>query len=110
MDEYAWAFAIGAFAGFVNYLQRFSAPPAERPAWEWVVLMVKAFTGGFVGVLTGWLVATSIENKSYVYFAIAVAGYGGPLTLDAFWSAGREFLVSWSARAAQRPPDGGPKG
>jgi hypothetical protein len=108
VEQIAWAFALAGFAGFVNYLQRFTAP-ADRPAWEWSVAAIKVITGAFVGLLTLWLIRKHIEDTGYVYFAIAIAGYGGPLTLDAFWSAGRDVVVSWASRAAQGGKNDGPK-
>jgi hypothetical protein len=44
-------------------------------------------TGAFVSLLTLWLIGKSMEG-SHVYFAIAVAGYGGPVTLDFFLQLG----------------------
>lgn len=110
MEQVAWTFVLAGFAGFVNYLQRFAGAPAERPPWEWSVAGIKVVTGAFVGLLTLWLIRKHIEDHGYVYFAIAIAGYGGPLTLDAFWAAGKEVVVSWATRAAQGSKDDPPKG
>lgn len=103
--ELIWTFALAGFAGFVNYIQRFAGPKAERPPWEWVPCGVKVFTGAFVGLLTIWLLSDSIKDKGYVNFAIAIAGYGGPLTLDFFLQLGRDTL----SRAAQKVQDSPPK-
>lgn len=101
--ELIWPFALAGFAGFVNYIQRFAG--ADRPAWEWVPCGIKVFTGSFVGLLTVWLIGNRIEDKGYVNFAIAIAGYGGPLTLDFFLQLGRDAL----SRAAQKAQDTPPK-
>lgn len=84
--EHLWPLALAGFAGFVNYIQRFAGPKTERPPWDWVPCAVKVFTGAFVGLLTSW-VAT---EEKYANFAIALAGYGGPVTLDLFVQAGRD--------------------
>lgn len=100
MDEIAWNLALSSFAGFVAYIQRF-AGTGERPAWEWPVLGVKVVTGGFVGLLTLWLVEYRLSG-GLLHFAVAVAGYGGPVTLDFFLQLGRDAL----SRAAQAGKDG----
>jgi hypothetical protein len=87
VEQIAWSFALGGFAGLVNYLQRFTLP--ELPPWEWSAAGIKVVTGGFVGVLTLWLIGKRIEDTGYVNVAIAFAGYGGPLTLDAGWQVRR---------------------
>lgn len=103
--ELFWTFALAGFAGFVNYIQRFAGKADERPPWEWGPCAIKVFTGSFVGLLTVWLIGTRIEDKGYVNFAIAIAGYGGPLTLDFFLQLFRDAL----SRAAQGAQDRGPK-
>lgn len=104
MDEIGWNLALASFAGFVAYIQRF-AGTGERPAWEWPVLGVKVVTGGFVGVLTLWLIGTRLEG-GHLHFAVAISGYGGPLTLDFFWQVFRDAV----SRAAQAGKDGDAKG
>lgn len=108
MEETSWTLALAGFAGLVNYLQRFAGPP-PKPEWEWSVAYVKVVTGAFVGLLTLWLIGKRIEDPGLVRFAVAVAGYGGPLTLDFFWQSGRDFLASWATRAAQGRKDDAPK-
>lgn len=107
MEEIGWAFVLAGFAGFVNYLQRFTTEP--RPAWDWAAAYVKVVTGAFVGILTLWLIGKRVEDSGLVKFAVAIAGYGGPLTLDFFWQSGRDFLASWATRAAQGSKDDAPK-
>ena len=102
--ELLWPLALAGFAGFINYIQRF-AGTTERPLWEWMPCGVKVFTGSFVGLLTLWLIGDRIKDQGYVNFAIALAGYGGPVTLDFFLQLGRDAL----SRAATKAPDDGPK-
>jgi hypothetical protein len=108
VEQIAWSFALGGFAGLVNYLQRFTTQ--EKPPWEWGAAGIKVVTGGFVGVLALWLIGKRIEDTGYVNVAIALAGYGGPLTLDAAWQVGRDLFAAWAARAAQGPKNDPPKG
>lgn len=100
MDEIAWTFALAGFAGFVSYIQRFAGAGAERPPWEWSPCGVKVVTGSFVGLLTQWLVESRIDGD-YLHFAIAISGYGGPVTLDFFLQLFRDAL----SRAAQSGKD-----
>lgn len=104
MEEIGWTLALAGFAGFVNYIQRF-AGQEPRPAWEWRAAAVKVVTGAFVGLLTLWLIGKRVEDAGLVKFAVAIAGYGGPLTLDFFWQSGRDFLAHFAARAAQSVKD-----
>lgn len=108
MDQILWTFALAGFAGLVNYLQRFAG--TEKPVWEWRVAGVKVFTGSFVGLLTLWLIGKRIEDTGYVNFAIAIAGYGGPVTLDFFLQFGKDVAGTWAARAAQGGKNDPPKG
>lgn len=108
MEQILWSFALGGTAGFVNYIQRFTGP--DKPEWEWGAAGIKIVTGGFVGVLTFWSIGKKIEDTGYVNVAIALAGYGGPLTLDAGWQAGRDFVTAWATRAAQGQKNDPPKG
>lgn len=103
MEQIAWSFVLAGFAGFVNYLQRFAVP--EKPQWNWSECYVKVVTGAFVGYLTLLLVGKRVEDAGLVWFAVAVAGYGGPLTLDFFQQVFRDAL----SRAAQNQKDGTPK-
>jgi hypothetical protein len=103
VEQIAWTFALSGFAGLVAYLQRFAGD--QRPAWEWRVAAVKVVTGSFVGLLTLWLIGKRIEDQGYVNFAIAIAGYGGPVTLDFFLQVFRDAI----SRAAQNQKDQGPK-
>lgn len=97
--------ALGGFGGLVRYLQVFSGKKDERPEWEWSVAAIRIVIGAFVGLLTVWIVGKKFE-ADYVHFAVAVAGYGGPLTIDAFWDALRSTL----ARAASGSKDPDAKG
>ena len=103
--ELLWPLALAGFAGFVNYIQRFAGPAESRPKWEWVPCGVKVFTGAFVGFLTEQLIGDRVKDQGYVNFAIAIAGYGGPVTLDFFLQLGRDAL----SRAASKAQDGPPK-
>lgn len=108
--EIQWAFGLAAFAGFIRYIQRFAAKKEDRPAWEWTVAGVAVLTGGFVGALTLWLLGgvlflgKKIEGGP-LFFGIAIAGYGGPLTLDFFWDLCKDLLK----RAAERATNGDAK-
>ncbi len=104
-----WPLTLAGFAGFINYIQRFAGKPEERPPWEWVPCGVKVFTGAFVGYLAQQLIGDRVKDQGYVNVAIAIAGYGGPLTLDVLWGAARDFFAAWASRATQKPPDQGPK-
>lgn len=108
MVEIWQALALGGFAGFVNYLQRFASDKDPRPSWEWGSVGVKAVTGSFVGLLTLWIVGKKLENE-YAAVAIAIAGYGGPLTLDAGWQLGKDVATLLVNRAANGPKDNAPK-
>jgi fluoride ion exporter CrcB/FEX len=79
VEQIAWTLALGGFAGLVRYIQRFTVKRDERPPWELGVAAICVGTGSFVALLTLWLIGKSIEG-THVYFAIAVAGYGGPVT------------------------------
>lgn len=97
--------ALGGFGGFVRYLQVFAGKKDERPEWEWSVAAIRFVIGAFVGILTLWIIGKKFE-ADYVHFAVAVAGYGGPLTIDAFWEALRNTFN----RAASGSKDDAPKG
>lgn len=108
MEQISWAVVLGGVAGFVRYIQPFSEP--QKPEWSWLSAAIAALTGGFVGYLTLQLIDKQFGSSGYVNVAIAVAGYGGKLTLDAGWQAGKDIAAIWLARAAQKPPDDPPKG
>lgn len=110
MEQTAWTFALAGFAGLVSYLQRFAGATPERPPWEWSVAFIKVVTGSFVGMLALWLIGKRIEDSGHVNFAIALAGYGGPVTLDFFLQLGKDALSAWANRASQGAKDPGPKG
>lgn len=108
--EIQWAFGLAAFAGFIRYIQKFTGPKADRPPWEWIGVCIAVLTGGFVGALTLWLLAdfTLLGKKiegGPLSFAVAIAGYGGPLSLDFFLDLGKTILK----RAAEKASDDGPK-
>lgn len=108
MEQAAWSFALAGFAGFIRYIQPFAEP--QKPEWSWAIAGIAVLTGGFVGVLALWFIGKRIEDTGYVYVAIAIAGYGGKLTLDAGWQAGRDVASAWLARAAQKSKDDPPTG
>lgn len=103
MAETLWALGLAGFAGFVKYIQRFTAEP--RPQWQWSGFSVHVFTGSFVGLLTLWLIAGQKLQPEYTHFAVAIAGYGGPLTLDFFAQVFKDTI----SRAAQKGADDAPK-
>ena len=74
-----WIFAIAAFAGVVNYIQRFASE--TPPPWRWGFFFVKILTAGFAGLLTHWLLSKWGWGDDYVNFAVAIAGYGGAETI-----------------------------
>ena len=100
MVEIAFALGLAAFGAFVRYAQRFTGRKDERPEWEWHVAAISVGIGAFVGLLTFWIIGKKFE-VDYVHFAVAIAGYGGPLTLDAFWDAFRNTIN----RTSQEPKD-----
>ena len=108
MEQIAWTLALAGFGGFVAYLQRFVG--VERPAWEWRIALFRVVIGSFVGLLTLWLIGKRIEDQGHVNFAIALAGYGGPVTLDFFLQLGRDVVGAWASRAAQGGKNDPPKG
>lgn len=105
MAEIGIALALAGFGGFVRYIQKFTGKRDERPPWEWGIAGISIGTGSFVGILTFWIVAKKFD-ADYVHFAVAIAGYGGPLTLDAFWEAFRGAIN----RTASGAKDGDAKG
>jgi hypothetical protein len=105
VEGIAWNLGLAGFAGFVAYIQRFAGGGDERPPWEWAVCGVKVVTGGFVGVLTLWLVELRLSG-GLLHFAVAIAGYGGPVTLDFFLQLFRDAL----SRAAGKASDDAAKG
>lgn len=102
MEQIAWTLALGGFAGLVRYIQRFTGKRDERPPWETGVAAICVGTGAFVSLLTLWLIGKTVEG-SHVYFAIAVAGYGGPATLDFFLQVFRD-AVSRAAQGGKNDP------
>lgn len=109
MVEIHWALGLSGFAAFVRYAQAFTVEKVNRPAWEWGVASIHTGTGAFVGLLAAFAIGKSWELR-YAYVAIALAGYGGPKTLDFAWTAGSEVVRSMLARAAQGQENKGPKG
>src|SRR5262245_15126381 len=101
---------IGGFAGLVNYAQRFTGDNA--PPWKWQVAAIKVGTGAFVGLLTLWALEETIRKSNYVYLAVAITGYGGPLTLDFGLELGKSVAQAWAGRvlgSAQKDKDDAPK-
>jgi hypothetical protein len=95
--EIAQALGLAGFGALVRYAQRFTGKKEERPEWEWRVAALSVAIGSFVGLLTFWIIGKKFE-ADYVHFAVAIAGYGGPLTLDAFWDAFRNTINRTSPR------------
>lgn len=105
--DLVWPFALAGFAGFVNYIQRFAGP--DRPAWEWMPCAIKVFTGAFVGYLAMQAIGKRIEDTGYVNVAIALAGYGGPLTLDFAFQLGKDAVSAFVARKTAETSGRDPK-
>lgn len=105
MAEIAWTLALAGFGGFVRYIQLFAGKKEERPPWEWSVACIRTGIGAFVGILTFWIIGKKFE-ADYVHFFVAIAGYGGPLTLDAFWDVFKNTIN----RTSQGSKDDQPKG
>jgi hypothetical protein len=89
--EIASVLALAGFGALVKYAQRFTGKKEERPEWEWSVAGLTVGTGAFAGLLTLWIVQKKFE-ADYVHVFVALAGYGGPLTIEAIWEAGRDTL------------------
>lgn len=94
------ALGLAGFGGLVRYMQKFTGKKEERPEWEWRVAALTFLIGAFAGLITLWIVRKKFE-VDYVHVAVALAGYGGPLTIDALWDAGRDVL----RRMLGAPPD-----
>lgn len=106
MVEIQWVLSLSGFAALVRYAQAFTGNKDSRPAWEWGVACIHVGTGSFVGLLTSWVIGSVTQEVRYVYFAIAIAGYGGPITLDFFQQLFRDAIT----RAAQKGADKDAKG
>jgi hypothetical protein len=89
-----FALLISGFGGLVRYVQRFTGKPEERPRWEWSVACITVGTGAFAGVLTLWIIRKKLgpDGIDYVHVLVALAGYGGPLTIETLWEACRDVL------------------
>lgn len=98
--HYSSIFALAGFGALVRYGQKFTGDKASRPDWEWHVATIHVGTGAFAGLLTSWIIERKFDAE-YVHFAVAVAGYGGPLTIEAFGDALRNVLN----RTASKDPD-----
>jgi hypothetical protein len=98
------ALSLAGFAALVRHAQKFTGEKLVRPPWEWGVATIHVGTGAFVGLLTHLAIGATWEVR-YAYVAIALAGYGGPLTLDFAWKTGTEVAASFFARAAQKISD-----
>ncbi len=107
MVEIWQAIAIAGMAGFVNYIQRFAGEKASRPVWEWAPCGVRVATGSSAGVVAMWIVPKKLGLEiEHAYFAVWIAGWGGPLFFDFAWKTTSEVAGSFFARAAQRLQDG----
>lgn len=104
MAEIHWILSLAGFAALIRYAQAFTAERETRPPWEWRVASIHVGTGTFVGLLASFAIGPSWEPR-YVYVAVALAGYGGKLTLDAGWEILRQGASTVFARAAQRLAD-----
>ncbi len=91
MVETAETLALAGFGALVRYAQKFTGRKDERPEWEWRVAAISVSTGAFVGYLASLVIQKKFE-ADYVHFLVAIAGYGGPLTLDAMWEISRDVL------------------
>lgn len=109
MVELWQALGLGGFAALVRYAQQFTVAKDLRPEWEWGVASIHASTGAFVGLLSSFAIGTTWEIR-YAHVAVALAGYGGPLTLDWGWKAVTELGQSFFNRAAQNAKDKDAKG
>lgn len=96
----ALSFVIAAFFGLIRYLQDFLV--ADPPAFKWFVFSAKILTAGSVGLVVYWLLLEWKITGGYNAFLIAVAGYGGAESLNAFKEAGLDFL---RRKAAAGPKD-----
>lgn len=111
MDDILGALGLAGFGALVRYAQRFTVNKDERPEWEWRIAALSIAIGGFAGVLTLWIIRKKFgaEGIDYVHVFVALAGYGGPLTIETLWDAGRDTL----RRMLGAPPgakDDAPKG
>lgn len=97
------AILIAAFFGLIRYLQDFLG--SEPPGFKWVIALAKILTAGAVGLLVHWLVIEWKVSANFSAFLIAVAGYGGAESINAFKEAGLEFIRRKAASAS----DPGPK-
>jgi hypothetical protein len=89
-SDAALAIAIAAFFGLIRYMQDFLGP--EPPAFKWVFATAKVLTAGAVGLLVHWLVIEWKVSPNFSAFLIAVAGYGGAESINAFKEVGLEFI------------------
>ena len=108
MVEMLWALGLAGFGGFIRHIQKFTVRKEERPPWEWSQVGIDVGTGAFAGLLTLWIIRKYFGEADYVHFSVAIAGYGGPLTLQACWEAGRDTLRRLLG-AAPGGKDDGPK-
>jgi hypothetical protein len=101
--ELAISFMIAAFFGLIRYLQDFVG--TEPPAFKWLIAGAKILTAGAVGLLVHWLVVEWKVSGNFSAFLIAVAGYGGAESINAFKEVGLDFI----RRKAASTADPGPK-
>lgn len=96
--DLALSFGIAAFFGLIRYLQDFVGN--EPPAFKWLIAAAKILTAGAVGLLVHWLVVEWKVSGNFSAFLIAVAGYGGAESINAFKEVGLDFLRRKAASAA----------
>ena len=101
--DLALSFVIAAFFGLIRYLQDFTS--TEPPAFKWFIAAAKVLTAGAVGLLVHWLVVEWKVSSNLGAFLIAVAGYGGAESINAFKEVGLDFI----RRKAASATDPGPK-
>lgn len=97
--DIALSFAIAAFFGLIRYLQDFVGN--EPPAFKWLIAAAKVLTAGAVGMLVHWLVIEWKVSSNFGAFLIAVAGYGGAESINAFKEVGLEFIRRKAANASE---------
>jgi hypothetical protein len=111
VDEIAAALGLAGFGALVRYGQRFTVAKEQRPEWEWRIAALTVAIGAFAGVLALWIIRKKFgpEGIDYVHVLVALAGYGGPLTIETLWEACRDVLRRMLGAAPDSKNDA-PKG
>jgi hypothetical protein len=100
IEKFAAWMGIASFAGFVSYLQRFLQD--SPPPFSWFQALIKTFTAGFVGLLTGWLLTGWNVPQTFVWFAMGVAGYGGGETIVFFQQVLQDSINRYARKDSDR--------